>query len=69
MTSVTETLRQAIIKSKLTHYRLRQLSGVDTKIIDRFVSGERPTLRSDTLDRLCECLGLELRKTRPAHHQ
>ena len=28
---------------------------------DRFISGERATIRSDTLDRLCKTLGLELR--------
>lgn len=60
MTSVSETLRAEIIKSDLTHYRLSQLSGVDTKVIDRFMSGERATLRSDTVDRLCTALKLKL---------
>ena len=59
--TVSEQLREAIIESGLTHYRIGKDTGVDTKVIDRFVSGERPTIRSDTLDRLCEYLGLQLR--------
>lgn len=59
--TVSDQLRRAIIDSGLTHYRIGKDTGIDTKVIDRFVSGERPTIRSDTLDRLCEYLGLQLR--------
>ena len=58
---VSERLRRAIISSKMTHYRIGKEAGVDTKVIDRFISGERATIRSDTLDRLCKALRLELR--------
>ena len=57
---VSEHLRKAIVDSGETHYRIGKESGVDTKVIDRFVSRERPSVRSETIDRLCEYLGLEL---------
>ena len=59
--AVSQQLRQAIERSGLTHYRLGILANVDSRVIDRFISGERATIRSDTLDRLCKALGLELR--------
>ena len=61
--TVTEQLRRTIISSGKTHYRIGKDTAVDIKAIDRFVSGERPTLRSDTLDKLCQYLGLELKPT------
>jgi DNA-binding Xre family transcriptional regulator len=59
--TVSEQLRKAIVDSGETHYRIGKQTGIDTRVLDRFVSGERPTLRSDTVDKLCEYLGLELR--------
>ena len=58
--TVSEQLRKAVVASGQTHYRIGKETRVSTRILDRFVSGERPTLRSDTLDRLCKYLGLEL---------
>ncbi len=59
--TVTEQLRNTIEKSGLTHYRIGKMSGVPHTVLDRFISGERRCLRSDTVDRLCEALGLELK--------
>ena len=58
--TVTEQLRNTIEKSGLTHYRIGKMSGVPANVLDRFISGERKHLRSDTVDKLCEALGLEL---------
>ena len=59
--TVTEQLRNTIEKSGLTHYRIGKMSSVPPPVLDRFISGERRCLRSDTVDRLCEALGLELK--------
>ncbi len=59
--TVTEQLRNTIEKSGLTHYRIGKMSSVPHTVLGRFISGERRYLRSDTIDRLCEALGLELR--------
>jgi DNA-binding Xre family transcriptional regulator len=61
MTTINEQLRKAIRATGETHYRIGKETGIDTRTLDRFMSGERPWLRSDTMDRLCEYLGLELR--------
>jgi len=60
--TVSESLRRAIRARGETHYRISRESGVDTKVIDRFVSGERPNITAQTIDRLCHYLGLELRR-------
>ncbi len=62
--TVTEQLRNTIEKSGLTHYRIGKMSKVPPNVLDRVISGERRCLRSDTVDRLCEALGLELRPTK-----
>ncbi len=58
--TVSERLRQTIQASGQTHYRITQESGVATAVIDRFVSGERPNITAQTIDRLCDYFGLEL---------
>ena len=64
--SVTDSLRRTIVQSGETHYRIAKMSGVDTRIIDRFVSGEAPNVRASTIDRLCVYLDLELRPKKQA---
>ena len=62
--TVSETLRQAIEDNwanGVTSYRIAKNSGIDQGTIDRFVFGERPNIRIDTVNRLCEALGLELK--------
>ncbi len=58
--AVSDQLREAIVRSELTHYRISQQTGIDTRTLDRFVSGEAPRMMSHNIDRLCEYLGLEL---------
>jgi len=67
---IQEALRKAIVKSRITHYRLGKDADIDAGIIDRFVNGERD-IRLGTASKLAEVLGLRLvpkatRKTRKA---
>lgn len=60
--AVSEQLRQAIHDSGLTHYRIAHDTAISATTIDRFMAGK--TLRTDTLDPLCEYFGLQLRQKR-----
>ena len=64
--TVTDQLRAAIEAEtkRRTLYQVAKGSGVNWAVLSRFLTGERPTLRSDTVDRLCDSLGLELRPKR-----
>ena len=59
--AVTDQLRQAVIESGDTHYRIWKETGVDVRALDRFVNGETSGMRGHNIDRLCDYLGLELR--------
>lgn len=61
MTNISQTLLEAIYSSGLSDRQLGMLAGVDRLVIGRFKRGGH--LRSDTIDALCEVLGLELRPT------
>ncbi len=58
--SVSHALRQAMIDSGLSAYRLAADSGVNVAAVLRFRSGVR-SLKLESVDRLAEVLGLELR--------
>ena len=62
MSELANELRQAINDSGLTHYAIGKASGVDTAVIDRFVSGERD-IRLETAGRIAESLGYSLVKS------
>jgi len=61
--TVSEQLRQAILDSGLTLYRVAKDASVGYASLHRFVSGER-TISQDVLDRLCASLDLVLRPAR-----
>ena len=58
-TKLEKQLKAAIRQSGLTHYRIWKDTGVQTRSLDRFMSGEC-TLRMDIAGRVAERLGLEL---------
>ena len=62
--TITGQLRKHIAQAlkKDTLYRIAKNSEVPWPVLNRFITGERPTLRSDTIDKLCSYLGLELKK-------
>ena len=61
--SFTDQLRRAIVDSGLTRYRISQESGIAESVLSRFIHGERG-LNSDSIDRLMDFLGLEIRPRR-----
>ena len=63
MTSITETLRRAVVDSGLPLLQVAQAAGVERASLSRFVRGER-TLRLDMADRLATYFKLELRVAR-----
>lgn len=63
--TVTEQLRQVIIESGETHYRIAKESGVDTRVLDRFVSQQVEDMMGRNIDRLADYFGLELAKRKP----
>jgi len=63
--TITEQLRQAIIESGETHYRIGKETGVDTRVLDRFVSRQIEDMMGRNIDRLAEYFGLELAEKKP----
>jgi DNA-binding Xre family transcriptional regulator len=62
--TISQQLRTAIASADDTIYRIAKEAEVDWGTIARFLDGTRPNLRIDTVDKLCEHLGLELRPKR-----
>lgn len=61
--SITDVLKQAIVKSGQTHYRLAQQGGIRPQVIDYFMRGER-SLKLETADKLASVLGLQMTELR-----
>ena len=57
---IEEQLRQAIIKSSISRYRLSQLTGVDNAVLSNFVNRKR-SITMTTAAKLAKALNLELR--------
>ena len=65
--TISAQLRAAIKATDATFYRIAKDAGIDWGTLQRFTDGTRPNIRIDTVDKLCEHLGLELRpKKTPA---
>ena len=58
---ISDQLRTAIQNVDVTLYRIAKDAGVDWGTLQRFLDGTRPNIRIDTVDKLCEHLGLELK--------
>jgi hypothetical protein len=58
--TVSSQLRVAIKRADATLYRIAKDADVDWGMLRYFLDGTRPNIRIDTVDKLCECLGLEL---------
>lgn len=65
--TVSETLRDAIEASGLTPYRIATDAGVDAAGLYRFLSGGG--LKNESVDRLCESLGLVLTASSPGRRR
>jgi hypothetical protein len=64
--TITEQLRKVIRDSGKTHYRIWQETGVNSRIVDRFMSGEHEGLNGRNINLLCEYFELDLAKKRKA---
>ncbi len=60
MTTITQSLRDAITDSGVTVYRVAKDSGIHFTAVSRFYKGER-SLMIDSADKLAAYFGLELR--------
>jgi transcriptional regulator with XRE-family HTH domain len=56
-------LRRAILESGLSRYAISVKSGVDQAALSRFLAGKR-SLSLDSVDKLVDVLGLEVRLPR-----
>ena len=59
-TNIEERLRQAMITSDMSRYRISKLSGVSEIVLSRFVREQR-TLTLTTAAKVAAALGLDLR--------
>lgn len=60
----SDAIRTALkqkLESGTTIYAVAKATGLNNSVLARFVNGERKQIRSETIDRLCEYLGLEVR--------
>ena len=57
---IEEQLRQAILNSGMSRYRLSQLTGVSSAVLSNFVNGHR-SLTMTTASKLAKELGLSLK--------
>lgn len=63
-TDLSEALKAAIEKSRLSNYAISQLSGVNQSVLTRFTGGQRD-ITLDTASKIAAALGLCLKgKTR-----
>ena len=60
MANMCDSLRQAMLASGFTDYRISRMTGVHASIIGRFVKGERGISLS-TAAKIAEAVGVELR--------
>lgn len=59
--TLSEQLKSAVLKSKLSRYAIAIGAGIDHAVLRRFMSGERD-IKLKTADQLAAFLGLELAK-------
>jgi plasmid maintenance system antidote protein VapI len=63
LSKFSDQLRHAIETCGVTRYQLSQATGIDQATLSRFISG-KGGLSMPILDRLGECLGLQITMTK-----
>ncbi len=58
-TTLIDQIRQAVIDSEMSRYRISQLTGIDKASLSRFVHGERG-LSDEAINLIGELLNLEV---------
>ena len=56
---LSDQIRQAVVDSKVSRYRISKDTEIDQSVLGKFVSGERG-ISMETLDVLAEYLGLRI---------
>ena len=56
----SEQLRRAVEQAPVSRYAIYKATGVDQAVLSKFVRGERTGLSMETVDALCDYLGLNL---------
>ena len=59
-TKFSEQLRKAIEQAPVSRYAIHKATGIDQAVLSKFVRGERTGLSMETVDALCDYLGLKL---------
>jgi DNA-binding phage protein len=59
---ILQSITKAIAKSGKSRYQISKETGIDQTVLFRIVNGGGCSI--ETVDRLCKCLGLELRPRR-----
>ena len=65
--TISSQLRAAIKATDATLYRIAKDAEVDWGTLNRFLDGTRPNVRINTVDKLCEELGMELQPKKKQH--
>ncbi len=60
MKTLCDQIRDAVQRSKLSHYRICQETGIDKASMSKFLSGEREGLSMDNLNKLAALLKLRI---------
>jgi len=64
-TTVSGQLRRAVQEAELSRYEIARRTGLSESLLSRFVH-RQSALSMESIDLLCECLGLKLTAKRPA---
>ena len=57
---VSGQLRKAVEQAPVSRYAIYKATGIDQAVLSKFVRGERMGLSLETVDTLCDYLGLKL---------
>jgi DNA-binding Xre family transcriptional regulator len=63
--TVSEQLRRAVEQAPVSRYAISKGTGIDQAVLSKFVRGERKGLSMETVDALCDYLGLRLVPEKP----
>jgi transcriptional regulator with XRE-family HTH domain len=58
--SISEQLREEIERCSKTRYRISQETGITQSQLSRFVNDSSVSLSLASIDKLCDCIGVEL---------
>ena len=57
---IARHVRKAVEQAPVSRYVIHKATGIDQAVLSKFVRGERTGLSMETVDALCDYLGLKL---------